>query len=601
MTQTTIGGGMLAVSWEWVQARPSLEGARASLGAGRHVDVIGSDWCCTIVGAEPTDRLSPATHEISVQLVKGGRVSGRDIQADDVARWLSGDEAACSAALNEVQPPFAAIHYDRSGDALRAMTDRLGLRHIYACTGDGWAALSTSSAALARLLGAGLDLEALGTISLLGWHVGQRTSFRGVRKLAPGAVATLQRGVLVEAKPANIGTRASRDLAASVGAATDIVRAGVNSFLDDHPDSFLQLTGGIDSRILLAAVPPQRRRYLTAMTLAVPGSPDAAMAADLSRREEMAHVVVDVAATSPASPEHAYQVTHTGAERLDFSADPLAWAGLHLAEASVEQRPRLSGLGGEVVRGFYYVGPAWRMTVSPRKVRWLAAWRLFPNESVPDDVLEDDFASERRRSTLERLTQTLDGLGPNWAQATDDFYLWHRMQRWAGVTTTSTCYDRLVSNPMLDVGFISVGRSVPPRWKAGSQYLSRILVELDPDLATLPLDGRPPPMSYAYPGPGSAVRQATLLGRKVVRKVAQRVASQTQAPAGGAVIADLVVQHWRQHPELLEHARRIGVVREDWLDQVLDGRTVPTASSVGFLVTLSAASDALVGPAAGSV
>ena len=45
-------------------------------------------------------------------------------------------------------------------------------------------------------------------------------------------------------------------------------------YLEDHPDAELQLTGGLDSRILLAAIPPSMRRNSRVMTLTVPDSED---------------------------------------------------------------------------------------------------------------------------------------------------------------------------------------------------------------------------------------------------------------------------------------------------------------------------------------
>ena len=75
-----------------------------------------------------------------------------------------------------------------------AATDHLGHRHLYWCQGDGWAAMGTSSLALAYLAGAGMDKAALAVYGQLGFHLGCATPFAGVRKLGPGGLCALVAG-----------------------------------------------------------------------------------------------------------------------------------------------------------------------------------------------------------------------------------------------------------------------------------------------------------------------------------------------------------------------------------------------------------------------
>ena len=74
------------------------------------------------------------------------------------------------------------------------------------------------------------------------------------------------------------------------------------------------------------------------------------------------------------------------------------------------------------------------------------------------------------------------------------------MQRWAGLLASATSVDRVVVNPMLDPEFLALGTSLPTAWKANARFLSRILMALDPELADIPLDGRPPPACLRRPG-----------------------------------------------------------------------------------------------------
>jgi asparagine synthase (glutamine-hydrolysing) len=178
--------------------------------------------------------------------------------------------------------------------------------------------------------------------------------------------------------------------------------------------------------------------------------------------------------------------------------------------------------------------------------------------------------------------------GQDWLTATDEFYLWQRMQRWAGVTGTAVCFDREVVNPMLDRRFLEIARSLPPRMKRNSLFLSRILVELDEELASIPLDGRPAPATFANASFLNSVRQSATTLRKIRRKAFQRYYRVHRPPAGGELLAAKAVQHWRQNPASLNSLEDLGVFRSDWLSKVVTGAIDPEPATVAMLINLLA-------------
>lgn len=576
--------GMLAVTWSG--APPATYDAVIRVLTSGPVTIDrGRTTALVVAGSSSTEPVDRPGRQEPVWLTRGARFGDRDVTDEDLWTWLSRDGR--DAALDEVLPPFAAILMDPGRDAIRAATDYLGLRCLYLARGDGWAAISTSTAALGALTGGAVDQDSLAAYSLVGWRLGERTHYRDVVKLPPGTSVSLSSG-LVQVWSGTLQSQTPAPLSVTVPDAAGLLRAIVEGVLDDHPDTLLQLTGGLDSRILLAAVPPARRPRLEAMTLRVDGSADAHLASALATRYGIRHRVVDVSAAQRLSPRQARDLVLDGARRVDFSSDPLAWAALSVAEDSLPQAPRLSGLGGEVVRGFYYVGRPTRSPSTTRRVTRLAHWRLFPNEGVPDGVLAPEFARWRRDITMRQIDDIFATLPGVWAEATDAFYLWQRMQRWAGATTTSTCLERFSVNPMLDHRFMQIGMRVAPHDRAAMRFLSRILLQLDPTLAGLPLDGRPAPRVYARPGPVNRARLSSLTLRKAVGKAGQRVRGTTRPAAGGPSLADRVVEYWRTDTSDLEMVRRTGIVRDDVLDRLVSGDVEPGPSTVGFLALLAA-------------
>lgn len=516
-------------------------------------------------------------------LSRGPRRHERDLAPGEVADLLARRDVA---ALAEVIPPFAAFRRLPRGEAV-AVTDALGFRHVYHAQWADRAGVSTSARLLAVLGGCALDRDALALQSLLGWQVGDATLFEGVTKLAAGTVVSVADGrlTLLGGRPPD---PAPMELDEAVDAAASVLRDHLAAYVGDHPDATLQLTGGQDSRILLSAVPPAQRTGLRAITLRVPGSPDAVIAAAIASRTGLRHHVEELEDLGATSPADAFAACLDASRRLEGMADPVALAGLTIAERRFDQGHRIAGLGGEVARGFYYLGNPRDTTVSRAKVARLTAWRMFANEAIDPAALRPAAREGARDRAIDRIHALMAGTGKEWLAATDDFYLDQRMQRWAGVTDTAVCLDRSVVNPMLDDRFISIAQAMSPASKRGSRFLGRLQMALDPGLGRMPLDGRPSPAAYADPSLLNRARAAETLARKAVRKARQRLGHSTRPPAGGAVLATKVVEHWRHEPELLRAVLVHDLLDEAWVEQVVAGSVTPDPGTVAFVLNLLA-------------
>ena len=518
-------------------------------------------------------------------LSAGARRHERDLSPADVRSLLLHDPSE----LAEVLPTFGAAVVTPSG-GVRVATDHLGFRHVFHAQRPGAAVVSTSSHACAVELGSGLDLDAVAVQSSLGWQLGQRTLFEGVGKVGPAGVATLEDGTLDLTSVPRTTVPSGLDLDHAVRVAADVLRTYLTAYLEDHPDAGLQLTGGQDSRLLLSAVPVGRRRGLRVVTLGAAGEPDVDIAADLAARYGMRHELLSLTGLEEVDPAEAWALCLDAARRLDFSADPVAHAVLTWAEARSEPGPRISGLGGEVSRGFYYLGLPTSAPVSAKRARRLAEWRMFVNEAVPAEALHPSFGPWARERATQEVVRALTESGRPWMAATDHLYLHHRMQRWAGVTETAVCLDRQIVNPMLDDRFIAIATALDPLDKRSSRFLGRLQLALDDELGSVPMDGRPPPAAYAHRSARNSARQTAATLAKARGKVLQRLRGETRPPAGGEVLAAKVVEHWRAEPSVLEPLHGLGVFADPWLDSVTArDAPLPPSSGVALAVNLVAA------------
>jgi asparagine synthase (glutamine-hydrolysing) len=588
MTDSAAAGGVLAVSTS--DDRPIIAAlTKVATGIGGPDTAV---WRSGQVQVASWGRLrNPQVGPEPMLLSEVHRGPAGDLPSPDLFT-----HDTCQPLVADLLPPFAAIQvFD---DRVAAVTDAVGFRHMYYRTGRGWAAVSTSTRALAALEPARLDRWGLGFQSLLGWQIGDRTLVEGVHKLRDGHRITLSGGTAsIERYERDGHPRGQAPIpnrTAAIREAAGLLRTYLAQYLDEHPDAVLQLTGGMDSRILLAAVDPARRKGLRALTLA--GSPDAEdvrIASDLSHRYGMEHLVRGFTGMDRLEPGAAFELAVSAAHLLDGMADPLALAALSLFEGQVPQGDRISGLGGEVARGFYYMGPTVSMPVSRLATRILTDWRMFANEAVPDGVLEAGFAAEVRDFAREDVYRTLRGTGHQWLEATDQFYLYERMQRWGGVTASAVCLQRSAINPMLDRRFLDIASSLTPHDKSGAKFLAGLLCELDAELGTIPLDGRKAPQAYANPSWIEPFTRQLPVVPKVYGKLRQRVLREHRPPAGGQVLTELVVRHWREAPEVLDPARSTGVLDERWVAEVLGGDSPVEPSAAAFVTTLVAAQSML--------
>ena len=322
------------------------------------------------------------------------------------------------------------------------------------------------------------------------------------------------------------------------------------------------------------------------MTLSVPGSGDVAIAQEISSRFSIEHEVRGLADLGGIEPAEAWALCRDAALRLDGMSDPVALAALGVAERGFSQGVRISGLGGEVARGFYYVGRVRDRPYTRADAEQLAAWRMFVNEAVEPGLLTEDFSAWAREAANAEVYAALRRGGDEWFRATDTLYLRDRMQRWAGATDTAVGYQRVVVNPMLEADFLDISARLTPQDKAHSRFLAALQLALDPELGRIPLEGRPSPAAFAHPSPWHPAAQTLRTGQRLARKAIQRARRGNRPPAGGELLAEKVVRWWRQEPHTLDPLAALDFVSEHWVEDLLAGRVEPRPSSVGFLTNL---------------
>lgn len=481
---------------------------------------------------------------------------------------------ASDAMAGRRPPPWAEARL--RPDGIEVETDAIGLKHVYVVRAEQWAAVSTSALVLGSLTGGELDDVAWGAMAFMGHAIGRRTIFRGVERLPGRATARLTRGHLEV-------TRAPEPSVPAPDTGAEAIRIAVNDCLAAAPDAGIELSGGLDSRVILAALPSAHRRRLRALTLGREGDDDVVVARTIARRLRLDHDVVAVDATETS--QVALKRVRQSVLAHDGQADGLAEAVLDDVEARAPAGARFTGVNGEYCRGFYYPGLFPGTRVSASSVRRLSRWRIFANHRADSTLFAAGWLREVEDQLLASITGDMHEYGSSLRAASDEYYVHQRLPNWAGPGYSHAAERRLVLAPFLHPAFLAWVNSVPTSERAGSRAMSRTLFELDPWLASLPLAGGLKPVDLGSSGVPATYRRGRLWVKKVNAKVNQRIQREGRPAAGTQGLAPAVASAWRNE-SAHESLSGVGFLGDRFVERCASPLD---AASLSFLLNLETA------------
>jgi len=390
------------------------------------------------------------------RLAKGHEPASIVDEMSGVFSLFRADASGFTAATGvvRVQPVFHA----RAGD-LHIAGNRALLVH-----GAQRAAESPAGPAVAY------DIGELQSLVRKGYFFNDATAFRGVRALPPHSTLRATRaGATIETRPRSALQERSID------ALVDALRSTVAPVRGFSEPAWITLTGGRDSRLIASALFAADIPF-RASTRGSPDHPDVVLAARVARLLGVEHRI---------TPPH-----HNAAGDSLVVEHPLARAcrtirrseGMLSAHDKVnrvttfEVSPRISGAGGEVLRGGFL---AHERDITPaalaRRVR-------------------DLFLVSSHMMTAEANDRAHADLEPWAARASDDpaaaldlLYLHHRIGRWSAAGPASSMANHPTFDLLLDNRLCRAALSLPVLWRHTEEPMHRAISVLAPRLANVPL------------------------------------------------------------------------------------------------------------------
>jgi hypothetical protein len=465
--------------------------------------------------------------------------------ADDPGPWL-----------REVDGQFAIILAGEQPGEVLAVTDRLGMLHVYTAHINGCIAVSTSSMALAILTRAKWDMEGcrqfLTTNTVLETP---RTLFGGIEKLGPGRVFTFRGGRLCHSRKYwDLSMAMRRTPRGDVFRLATELRDALQQVHEHFPRPLMDLTGGFDTRGILGAM----------LKLGVPVSA-IVNGSDNSSDVRAAEVLSKEFGVSLHRPFRQFRsIEELWAQAkatilfTDGECDALYYARALTVHSRMAEQfdASIVGIDGEIVQGkwwellFPFTG--WRKRVDP----YLVARRRLLYDGEEPGLLAHEFPEslvEHVAEVIRQINREIERF-PNTAQM-DNVYLTLVQQRLYGRIASSTQRIWPCISPYGFRGPFEVAVSAPPSVRVRRRMSRRLIEHQNARLASFPTDEGYPAMPLRVTTAHRFLPLIAAYGPLVWRRALLQVGVKRAAPTSRG-------EQTQRHNNLLTELYQLDEVRE---------------------------------------
>jgi len=396
---------------------------------------------------------------------------------------------------------FAIAVYDSRDQTLHLYTDRFLSRPLFFWQkNNDFAFASSVRSLLCCRDDIGREYDHMAIAEFIGFDkvISERTLFADIRRLPPAAHARLRNGKLAVERYFNFDPCAVTDLSSWREAAhklTDILRRSLEKRVADDSGLGVFLSGGIDSRLILALSPDS----VTGLTLTNEGMANKERKLTLKAASTRGIACIELPRTSD------YPLLQARAS-VDINEGVfgsfLACRGVTFFNRLVEAGIHVTITGlyfNQVLKGMFIedLPPIWGMALLPECVRNRAISRVLSEstliqETYPlnlkslglSDKLKDALAVAKEHQ-IRRLSQWFSN-GGTIGDLADRFPFENLLSVSDLAPTTRTNRTRLVDHSIIyDNELAEFAISIPHKWKRGGRLVMYALRKVSPELAKI--------------------------------------------------------------------------------------------------------------------
>jgi hypothetical protein len=344
------------------------------------------------------------------------------------------------------------------------------------------------------------------------------------------------------------------------------------------PLTAAELTGGLDSRLVLAARVQAGTERLS-WTIGDPDSAEVRTIRRLQRAVPFDHVSAPVAdgGAAVASVLEMHALADGEVNALEYA--PLLQA---FPTAAGRWNVSMSGSGGEIARGYYYAA------IKDAKVDVDALVHKLSSATRPAvGALSRERFPEPYRPLREAVERFLaSGVDSTAELAMEDVYIRGRMQRFAGRNVSTTGYFFRQALPFFDNDVIVASLGLAASRKRDGAVVRDAVADWVPAFARIALDSGIALAPRSWRHPTTHARWAVAMGRKALVRYGGKPGKTLARPAPAPVPWDT----YRSAPEFREFVRDTVPVQgarvHEWMDPVAVNALVDAGLAGGNLYPL---------------
>jgi|GEM_PF-2827096 len=396
------------------------------------------------------------------------------------------------SCFTNIDAPFVVVIYDSLKHSFHIATDRVGLQHIYTATIEGATIFATSALAIAAITNPSFDKASLAHYFSIGHLLEDRTLFEGIKKIPDATWLTIDDTGIKTSKywtpPHESYEMSPKRLAAKI---SHTFTSLLDQRLDNAPVS-IELTGGHDSRLNLVAALRCAKPF-QGWTIAEKNSAELAVINKLRQVVDFPHQVVSPVKGLEDSFLSDLDQINTLTDGETNTLNLIASLACN-RQTTPERLASISGMGGEILRGFYYITHM-GIPNSSSSIYFdrIIALKMLPHIGFTPAIFSDFFPPDHYQLLRDSVRSYFDHTaGENLFWRLDDFYFRGRQQRFAGRSCSFNSFFYRTEIPFFANEIIDISYRAPWKLKKNSRLVRQAIELCSPALAAVDmLNGRP--------------------------------------------------------------------------------------------------------------
>ena len=355
--------------------------------------------------------------------------SGIDLFLHESARWKDG-----GVTLGD-WPDAPGCRIEISKDQIDLISDTEGVKHVFYAPDEGCIA-GTRIEDLVLAIDPDLDPKSFEEMLAIGYPLADRTLYEGIRRVDPASRVRFQDGD--DGVPRfSSSTPVEFDLDDDPDAALDRLAARTAGYCEDG--ALIELSGGFDSRLVLALAIRGGASKIRALTLGGPDDADTVSAKMLAEASGLEHIIINgyEQRDSDELDRYGRQMMRAGGYQLNFAEYAAFPSFFKMLEG--KRTSQINGLGGELYTGSFDTPGDVIAAKSKMTRRFLLKQRIINSSNMFHLIWPTGEAKQRLADVVVRLDDEVQRYRPtDWRMKMRAYYRLTKMRNWGGAVTSAS-------------------------------------------------------------------------------------------------------------------------------------------------------------------